>query len=45
MPSTQPATRDNEERYLIRSASRDDDPAAVRALLKPVDFLDAAMPE
>jgi GNAT superfamily N-acetyltransferase len=32
-------------RYLIRPATPDDDPEAVRALLQPVDFLDDAMPE
>jgi GNAT superfamily N-acetyltransferase len=33
------------ERYLIRAATQDDDPGMVRALLEPVDFLDASMPE
>nr|WP_240437388.1 GNAT family N-acetyltransferase [Streptomyces scabiei] len=33
------------DRYLIRPATLDDDPEAVRALLEPVDFMDAAMPE
>ncbi|MEU5109652.1 GNAT family N-acetyltransferase [Streptomyces sp. NPDC021354] len=33
------------ERYLIRPATQDDDPDALRALLEPVDFLDAAMSE
>ncbi|MER5549701.1 GNAT family N-acetyltransferase [Streptomyces sp. NPDC002589] len=33
------------ERYLIRPATQDDDPDAVRALLEPVDFMDTAMPE
>ncbi|MER0476793.1 GNAT family N-acetyltransferase [Streptomyces sp. Edi2] len=32
------------ERYLIRPATADDDPEVVRALLEPVDFMDAAMP-
>ncbi|MFD7015341.1 hypothetical protein [Streptomyces sp. NPDC059928] len=32
------------ERYLIRPATLDDDPEPVRALLEPVDFMDAAMP-
>lgn len=32
------------ERYLIRPATLDDDPEEVRALLEPVDFMDAAMP-
>ncbi|MFC8949505.1 MULTISPECIES: GNAT family N-acetyltransferase [Streptomyces] len=32
-------------RYLIRPATPDDDPEAVRALLQPVDFLEPAMPE
>ncbi|WP_253195689.1 GNAT family N-acetyltransferase [Streptomyces sp. JHA26] len=30
---------------MIRPALPDDDPKAVRALLQPVDFMDAAMPE
>ncbi|MDT9700125.1 MULTISPECIES: GNAT family N-acetyltransferase [Streptomyces] len=33
------------DRYLIRPATLDDDPEVVRALLEPVDFMDAAMPE
>ncbi|MER6787925.1 hypothetical protein ABT330_25430 [Streptomyces sp. NPDC000658] len=33
------------DRYLIRPATLDDDAEAVRALLEPVDFMDAAMPE
>lgn len=32
------------ERYLIRPATPNDDPGVVRALLEPVDFMDAAMP-
>ncbi|MEV7892388.1 N-acetyltransferase family protein [Streptomyces sp. NPDC002817] len=32
------------DRYLIRPATLDDDPEVVRALLEPVDFMDAAMP-
>ncbi|MGW1496957.1 GNAT family N-acetyltransferase [Streptomyces sp. NPDC002402] len=32
-------------RYLIRPATPDDDPGAVRALLEPVDFMDTAMSE
>ncbi|MFI5748965.1 GNAT family N-acetyltransferase [Streptomyces sp. NPDC051644] len=31
------------ERYLIRPATQDDNPEAVRALLEPVDFMNAAM--
>nr|AHE39228.1 GCN5-related N-acetyltransferase [Streptomyces sp. FR1] len=33
------------DRYLIRPATLDDDPEAVRALLEPVDFQNPAMPE
>lgn len=33
------------DRYRIRPATLDDDPEAVRALLEPVDFMDAVMPE
>ncbi|MEU6355216.1 GNAT family N-acetyltransferase [Streptomyces sp. NPDC047072] len=33
------------DRYLIRPATLDDDPEVVRALLQPVDFMDAAMSE
>ncbi|WP_344406991.1 GNAT family N-acetyltransferase [Streptomyces longisporus] len=32
------------DRYLIRPATLDDDAEVVRALLEPVDFMDAAMP-
>ncbi|MDW4912506.1 GNAT family N-acetyltransferase [Streptomyces californicus] len=33
------------ERYLIRPATPDDDASTVRALLEPVNFMDAAMPD
>ncbi|MEU6277069.1 GNAT family N-acetyltransferase [Streptomyces populi] len=46
-PAPEPGTANVEalERYLIRPATPDDDPSVVRALLEPVDFMDAAMPE
>ncbi|WP_369394819.1 hypothetical protein AB5J72_50585 [Streptomyces sp. CG1] len=33
------------QQYLIRPATQDDNPEVVRALLEPVDFKDAAMPD